>query len=389
MSRMLRFLCAALLMMAVAAALCCALAEPARVHTPGGKLKMRREAGSKGRLVCEIPNRTIVEADEVGDEWCHVVWKNHSGYVMTEYLFLASRSDSPLHLSISAETCAPGEAVRIDASLDEEATYSYVMLGGKSDTVKHPVPYTSVWYRPRKAGVYDLQVTAHTAQGDVKNEIFLRVEEGKASGAAPETGRTEDGLILYSQRDGWWLDKKYGSSNLSASGCAIFTLSHALQALGYTGDAILPENLARKYGFCLVNGGTLNETLIGRTARDFRYDTQPELMRDALAVAESFRQGAVFTFSIVRGHIALAAGLSEDGTMVRIIDSAPSVTMERMEEEKLYIRDASGAFRPVGSLTEIPGASYYFETNSFGGLEYWLKLDYVLTRGVRLIRPRR
>ena len=94
-----------------------------------------------------------------------------------------------------------------------------------------------------------------------------------------------------------------------------------------------------------------------------------------------------FTFSIARGHIALVCGISEDGTMARVVDSAPSATYERIVDASLYYQMRSGAFRAALTLDDLPGARWYFETDEYGGLEYYLTMDYVAKRGVRLIQP--
>ena len=207
-----------------------------------------------------------------------------------------------------------------------------------------------------------------------------RIEEE----AAPASG-----FSLYSQTDGWWLDKQYSrKSNLQVSGCAIFTLAHALELLGHTEESALPENLAVTYAACLVDGGTLNASLVGRAAKEFNYSTKQELIKNPTEIIERFEKGAVFSFSVVKGHIALAAGVSADGKMVHIVDSAPSATLERIKDESLYIPDENGGFRAVTDLRQVPGAKFYLESGTFGGLEYDLPMDYVAKRGVRLIQPK-
>ncbi len=197
----------------------------------------------------------------------------------------------------------------------------------------------------------------------------------------------EKGFTLYSQVDGWWLDKQYRHSNLQQSGCAIFALSHALQLLGYTDDRILPENLAITYASCLMEGGTVNDALVGRAGDDLGYKTRYELYENLNEIVKKMEeQGAVFSFSVVSGHIAMVAAVSPDHTKFRIIDSAPSATFERIKGGQLYIQTEEG-FRPIASLDEIPGIRYYVETNGYGGAEYWLDASYVTRRGVRLIQP--
>ena len=94
--------------------------------------------------------------------------------------------------------------------------------------------------------------------------------------------------------------------------------------------------------------------------------------------------GELFSFSIARGHIALICGLSEDGTMVRVIDSAPTATYERIRGSALYYERGG---RWIAALTpgDIPGARWFFENDSYGGMTYWLELGYAAGRGVRII----
>ena len=138
----------------------------------------------------------------------------------------------------------------------------------------------------------------------------------------------------------------------------------------------------------LAESGTVTGNLLAAAGRDFGFATDKDKLYDAVQIAQRFEEGAVFSFAIVSGHIALAAGLDEDGTMVHIVDSAPSATFERIENAQLYIEDGRGGYQAVTSLEEIPGAKYYLETDQFGGLEYYLTMEYVAGRGVRSIIPR-
>ena len=195
--------------------------------------------------------------------------------------------------------------------------------------------------------------------------------------------------MVYSQKDGWWADKQYRHSNLGKSGCAIFTLTHALERMGKTGEEILPENLAVKYAYCLIKGeGTSNELLINTAAKYFGFSTRGALYVEKKQILELLSQGALFSFSIVTGHIALVTGASEDGTMISVVDSAPQATFERIKNASQYYRLRSGMFRAAMTLDDLPGARWYLETDEYGGLEYWLPTEYVVKRGVRLILPK-
>lgn len=194
-------------------------------------------------------------------------------------------------------------------------------------------------------------------------------------------------FTIYSQFDGRWKDAPYRKSNLEQSGCAIFALSHALERLGYKDTAILPQPLADKYYFALLEGGTMNSTLVGHAGDDLGFKTRYELYTRLGTIRDKLSQGALFSFAVVNGHIAMVADISEDGQKFLIVDSAPSATFERIKNASLY-REENGQFLPISDLSQLPGIRYYFETNAFGGTEYWLDASYVAKRGVRLIQPR-
>ena len=71
-------------------AFCAALGESARVVTPGGALNMRKKADEKSNLVESVPNKSLVEVEEIGEEWSRIVYKKKTGYVKTAFLKLPS-----------------------------------------------------------------------------------------------------------------------------------------------------------------------------------------------------------------------------------------------------------------------------------------------------------
>ena len=70
------------------------------------------------------------------------------------------------------------------------------------------------------------------------------------------------------------------------------------------------------------------------------------------------------------------------------MDSALSATFSRIKGTEIYRLADDGRFVPVQSPEEIEGARYFIETDAFSGGQYWLRSDYVLRRGVRLILPK-
>ena len=277
---------------------------------------------------------------------------------------------------------ALGETVRLTVTGDRtirHCRYTVTLDGQVLFQQKSNDKHTDVYYLPRQPGTYriDAAVTFEDKKKETASCEFL-VTEMEAI-PLPDA--------LYSQKDGSWHAVKYGSEQLEKAGCAIFTLSNALHVLGHTGEETEPAALASRYGYCLIQGGTSNVRLITQAARDFGFLTQSALVKTEAGIRDLVRDGAVFTFSIVKGHIAFACGLSGDGTKVRVVDSAPSATMERIKNASLYRLDEAGSFAAVKDLSEFPEGKYYFETGQYGGLTYWLDLSYVARRGVRIIQP--
>lgn len=237
----------------------------------------------------------------------------------------------------------------------------------------------SASFRPRQEGEYT--VTAQVVYEDG------RTENGQASvlvsGTAEETQSAE---TVYSQKDGWWKNREYGKSELDNAGCAIFTLSHALLRMGWTGDGILPENLAQTYRNCYTKNGTAVARLVYGASQEYGYTTSNALVKEKAKLRDGLKNGDYYSFAIVLGHIALMTGIDGTEGKVRVVDSAPSATFERIRKGKVYfLRD--GEYVEAADPGEIPGARYYFETRYYGGLEYYMDLEYCARRGGRLIRP--
>lgn len=285
-----------------------------------------------------------------------------------------------VNLTLSATALAVGDVLDITVEAWTAHQCQYTLVGPVTVETA-PGAHFAAAYRPREAGEYTLTVTVTDEDGQaVTREAAFTVDA-----ALPALSGQAD---VYSQKDGWWLDVPYRASTLDKSGCAIFTLSHALARMGREGEDLLPGNLARQYALCLTPDGTNNERLIREAAEDYGFATRSTLIQDAKTLAELLRAGAMFSFSIARGHIALACGISEDGAMVRVVDSAPQATFERIVNDSLYSRMRSGAFREVMALDDLPGARWYLDTDSYGGAEYWLRLSYVAKRGGRLIQEK-
>ena len=363
------------------------------LYPDGDYLYVRQEESALSRSLTAVSASQPMTILGIGEQWVRVSCHDGEGKELEGYVSMADISQwretpgkaaqTPVYaqLELSADTLRLGEELDAVARCEDGASCAVrVLRDGKvvmnDRTVSGDSPFS---YRPRKTGVYQMELVVRRADGAaIGHEVLFTVEEGEAGAEAP---------AVYSQKDGWWLDKKYSRSNLDQSGCAIFTLSHALQLLGKGSAKTTPDALALTYPMYLAESGTVTSNLLAAAGRDFGFTTDKDKLSDAAKIAQRFEEGAVFSFAIVSGHIALAAGLSEDGTMVHIVDSAPSATFERIENAQLYIEDGQGGYQAVQSLWDIPGAKYYVETDQCGGLEYYLTLDYVSGRGVRMIHP--
>ena len=276
-----------------------------------------------------------------------------------------------------------GEYVDVTVTPEREnplsVTYRLTLADQKVFSGKEDDHY-QVCFRPRNEGIYTLTAVLSYGKKD-QEEVSVSIQ---VSGTAEEQSGSN---VVYSQKDGWWKKKSYGSSTLEIAGCGIFTLSHAVQRLGYSGEDVLPEAFGKTYDFCLVEGGTANERLLTNAGKVYDFITQDELEESEEGIAACLRRGDYFNFSIVKGHIALADQLSDDGSKVHIVDSAPSATFERIKNGSIYLQEEDGSFREITSPSQLPGARYFFETRFYGGAEYWLDLSYCAKRGMRLIRP--
>lgn len=362
------------------------------IYPDGEYLYVRAQEDALSESIAAVSAAEPMTILSIGDQWVQVSCGEDPGAQVQGYVRMAdiaqwretpsAAEHAPVQaqLELSANALRLGEELDVLVSGEAGAACSVrVLRDGKTVMDSRAVESgTAFSYRPRQKGVYQMELVVRRADGAAIGCEARFTVEGDAAAEAP---------AVYSQKDGWWLDKKYSRSNLDQSGCAIFTLSHALARLGKASEKTAPDVLAKTYPMYLAESGTVTSNLLAAAGRDFGFATDKDKIYDAGQITQRLREGAVCSFAIVNGHIALVAGLSAESTMVRIVDSAPSATFERIENAQLYIDDGEGGYRAVTSLAEIPGAKYYLETEQYGGLEYYLTLDYVAGRGVRVIRP--
>lgn len=307
--------------------------------------------------------------------------------VLLTALLLASSACSEVRVSFSPAAPKVGEYVDVTVETDRTAsavryelrTEEGSVFKGEDDT------HFRASFRPREEAEYTLTVTAVYGKKDLESaSVTIPV-----SGEAPVQ---QGSSVLYSQKDGWWHKKLYAKTGkrtvtVEKAGCALFTLSHALQRMGFEGEEFMPDKLASKYSRMYINNrGTDNERLLTTAGEEYGFQTHRDLIESEEELRTWFRRGCNFSFMIVIGHIALADGISEDETKVHIVDSAPGATYERMKKGVFYYQLENGKFTEAASPEEIPGCRYFFETQEYGGLEYWLDISYCAHQGMRPIR---
>ena len=253
---------------------------------------------------------------------------------------------------------------------------------------KNATGHYTASFRPRAETEYTLTATV----------VYGKKDEESASVTIPVSGTApvqEGADVVYSQKDGWWHSVIYRPKKpvetLEKGGCAIFSLSHILQRLGFSGEDVLPENLCVKNSkFYIPGRGTDNPGLITQAAKDYAFTTQEDLIETEQGVADCLKRGDLLTFMIVTGHIAMADGISEDGKYVHIVDSATGATYERKDRWKtkghIFRQEEDGSFTETETADQLPGIRWFFETEDYGGMAYWMDLHYCAHQGMRLVR---
>ena len=303
-----------------------------------------------------------------------------------EEVYLFSQPDPLWVDGVSHTVWTAAEGSRSFTVSPAESSYKVFYDADFLSVSKHDDQLTITVLPPDTPAVRSGLVALSTPGGCAYIHVYQLPGENEPTTTAA-TGLEWCAENIYSQSSGYWKDQKYRTSTLEVSGCAIFALSHALARLGWEGEAITPQALAKKYAFCLVDGGTLNSTLVGNAGDDLGFKTRFDLYKDLPTIKSRLEKGAMFSFAVVSGHIALVTEMSPDGSMMHIVDSAPSATWERIKNAQLYRQEADGSFTPITSLAQLDGIRYYPENNAFGGADYWLESRYVAKRGVRLIQP--
>jgi len=303
-------------------------------------------------------------------------------------------------LTFSPENPKKGEYVDVTVTPDREGVQSVtwqlstpegvINIKDKNKKKDNKIHLTGS-FRPREETEYTLSVTLVYGKKD-KETVSVTIP---VSGTAPVQ---EGPDVVYSQKDGWWHKVIYCKDpyeTLERGGCAIFSLSHILQRYGITGEEVQPATLASKYSrFYIKNRGTDNEGLINKNAETYGFITQAELITTEREAVACLKRGDLFTFGIVLGHIAMIDGVSEDGTKVHVVDSAPGATFERKNRFKakghIFYQGDDGTFTEAETIDQLPGIRWFFETEDYGGMAYWMDLKYCLTynkhAGLRLIR---
>ena len=307
-------------------------------------------------------------------------------------VLLCASASAEVEITFSPENPRVGDYVDVTVRPGREGAlgvrYTLSTPEGTVCAEKDATEHYTASFRPRAEAEYTLTATV----------VYGKKDEDSASITIPVSGTApvqEGADVVYSQKDGWWHSVIYRPKKpietLEKGGCAIFSLSHILQRLGFSGEDTLPENLCVKNSkFYIPGRGTDNPGLITQASKDYSFTTQEDLIETEKGVADTLKRGDLLTFMIVTGHIAMADGISEDGQYVHVVDSAPGATFERKDRWKTkghaFWQAEDGSFTEATSADQLPGIRWFFETEDYGGMAYWLDLHYCAHQGMRLIR---
>ena len=306
-------------------------------------------------------------------------------------VFFCVSASAEAEITFAPENPRVGDYVDVTVTPGREGAlgvrYTLTTPEGTVCKEKNATEHYTASFRPRTEAEYTLTATVVYGKKD-EESVSVTIP---VSGTAP----TQEGIdVVYSQKDGWWHSVIYRPKKpvetLEKGGCAIFSLSHILQRLGFSGEDVLPENLCVKNSkFYIPGRGTDNPGLITQASKDYSFTTQEDLIETEKGVADCLKRGELLTFMIVTGHIAMADGISEDGKYVHVVDSATGATFERKDRWKtkghIFRQEKDGSFTEVTSAGQLPGIRWFFETEDYGGMAYWMDLHYCAHQGMRLI----
>ena len=307
-------------------------------------------------------------------------------------LLCCASASAEVAISFTPENPRLGDYIDVTVTPGREGAqgvrYTLTTPEGTVCDEKDATEHYTASFRPREEAEYTLTATV----------VYGKKDEESASVTIPVSGvaPVQQGAdVVYSQKDGWWHSVIYRPKKpvetLEKGGCAIFSLSHILQRLGFSGEDVLPENLCVKNSrFYIPGRGTDNPGLILQASKDYGFTTQNDLIETEKGVADCLKRGDLLTFMIVTGHIAMADGISKDGQYVHVVDSATGATFERKDRWKtkghIFYQKEDGSFTEAMSADELPGIRWFFETEDYCGMAYWMDLHYCAHQGMRLVR---
>lgn len=106
----------------------------ARVTTQSGSLNLRSQAQSTAKVLCTIPQNTVISLSEKGTAWCKVTYNHQTGYVMTKFLTFVSDipavpTDTPVQEAPSGSLTARVTTVSGSLNLRYSAVATARVLG--------------------------------------------------------------------------------------------------------------------------------------------------------------------------------------------------------------------------------------------------------------------
>lgn len=181
----------------------------ARVTTAQGSLNLRLSPATNARVLCTIPQYTVIELTAHGETWSKTSYNGHTGYVMTKFLTLLS---APTATETPAPTGAPDQPAAPRYARVTTRQGSLNLRATQGGRVLRTIPQNELVLLEEEGSVW-CKVTYGGYTGFVMREFLTLLDAQPAQSPLPSTSPTPgQGALRYAR-----VTTVQGSLNLRAA----------------------------------------------------------------------------------------------------------------------------------------------------------------------------
>lgn len=181
----------------------------ARVTTAQGSLNLRLSPATNARVLCTIPQYTVIELTAHGETWSKTSYNGHTGYVMTKFLTLLS---APTATETPAPTGAPDQPAAPRYARVTTRQGSLNLRATQGGRVLQTIPQNDLVLLEEEGSVW-CKVTYGGYTGFVMREFLTLLDAQPAQSPLPSTSPTPgQGALRYAR-----VTTVQGSLNLRAA----------------------------------------------------------------------------------------------------------------------------------------------------------------------------